>query len=167
MPAALAGYLLADLVEGRLGRPAPTAVLLAGAGIALWAADLRPQDRPLDARAVVAASVAQVVALAPGVSRAGATLTALRLARVERKEALRFSTLMSLPVTAGAAGLSLWRARGLAKGAAVGAPVAAVTGFAASRVLSRRADLLPPGAALYRLGVAAAVAVRLRRQQRT
>ena len=105
-------------------------------------------------RAALLAGAAQVVALVPGVSRSGATLTALRAAGVGRAEAERFSLLMSLPVTAGAAGLTLLRARRAPAGTAPGTVAAALAGaVAASRVVGRPGTSLP-GAALYRLGLA-------------
>ncbi len=117
-------------------------------------------------RATAAAAVAQVAALAPGVSRAGATRTALRLLQVERRAAERFSLLMSLPVTAGAAAWTLARADRPASGElAVGVPLAALTSAAASTVLDRRGVHTTTVAALYRLAVAAAVAVRLSRER--
>jgi len=167
VPAAVAGLLAADLVEARLGRPGPTAALLAAAGVLMWAADRRPSTVPtVGPRATAAAAVAQVAALAPGVSRAGATRTALRLLQVERRAAERFSLLMSLPVTAGAAAWTLARADRPPSGElAVGVPLAALTSAAASTVLDRRGVHTTTVAALYRLAVAAAVAVRLSRER--
>ena len=103
----------------------------------------------------------------PGVSRSGAVLTALRAARVERAEAARFSLLLSLPVTGGAAAWSLLRSRrelpALARPLAAGVPAAALTGAAAGHAWQRWGP--PPAlpAAVYRLGLAAVVAARLRR----
>ena len=118
-------------------------------------------------RAAALAAFAQVAALAPGVSCSGATLTALRAAGVDRVAAQRFSLLMSLPVTAGAAALTLARSdratlRALAPSLAVGAVCAALAGVAAARVRQRRPGRTATGPALYRLGLAAAVARRLR-----
>ena len=172
-PAALAGALVPDEVERRLGRPGQVAGLLAAAGALMWLADdLRPQrHRTVGMADAAVAGLAQAAALAPGVSRAGATLTALRLREVERTAAARFSLLQSLPITAGAALLTLGRAdrRLLGEVAgplAVGTPIAA----AAAAVAVRRTTSPPSGglrgAALYRLGLAAAVAVRLRRAAR-
>ena len=174
VPAAAAGLLAQDRVERALGRPGPTAVLLAGAGVALWAADRRPETvTVVGGREAAAAALAQVLALAPGVSRFGATLTALRLLQVDRGQAQRFSLLMSLPVTAGAAGLTLLGSSrrlvpstsGGRSGAdlrgplLVGAPLAAVAGgLLAARQPGPRSVAV---AAVYRLGVAAAVGVRL------
>lgn len=165
VPAALAGLLAGEVVERRLGRPGPTAGLLALAGLALWAADHRPEDvAAVGAREATVAGLAQVLALAPGVSRSGATLTALRLLRVDAATASRFSILMSLPITAGAAGLTLLRNRHAPAGElAVGIPVAAVTSALAARSLLRPGVRPARAAAVYRLGLAAAVAVRLHR----
>jgi undecaprenyl-diphosphatase len=169
VPAAVAGLLAADAVEARLGRPPQLAPLLAGAGSLLWLADRGPESRTVvGPRQAAAASLAQVLALAPGVSRAGATLTVLRAGGVERRTALRFSLLMSLPVTAGAAGLTLLRSRRPPlRELAVGVPVAAVTAVAAASAQRRRPGGSARGAALYRLGLAAVVAVRLRQERRS
>lgn len=172
LPAALAGAALHDAVERRLGRPPQLAALLATAGAVLWAADRRAQDvGRVDARQAAAAGLAQVTALAPGVSRTGATLTALRLCRVERAEAARFSLLMSLPVTAGAAALTLARAdrsttRALAAPASAGVLAAAVSGGLAATAWRRRPAGSATLPAVYRLGLAAVVAARLRRPVR-
>lgn len=172
LPAAAAGLAVDDAVERRLGGPRSVAALLAGAGALMWAADRRPQrhDAVSGADAVVA-SLAQLPALAPGVSRAGATLTALRLRQVDRDEAARFSLLMSLPVTGGAALLPLARAdrhvvRALAPLLAAGVPAAGLSGWAAAAAWRRRPGRSLAGAAVYRLSVAALVVARLRTRSR-
>ena len=167
VPAALAGLVAADAVEERLGRPPQLAALLAGAGALMWWVDARAGDgrgAPVPLRAALLAGAAQVVALVPGVSRSGATLTALRAAGVGRAEAERFSLLMSLPVTAGAAGLTLLRARAAPPGTAPGGAAAALAGALATRALLSHPGAPLRGAAFFRLGLAAAVAVRLRRR---
>ncbi len=120
------------------------------------------RDRPPTSRAAAAAALAQVAALAPGVSRNGATLTALRAAGTDRGPAHEFSLLMSLPITLGAAGLTLARAdretmKDLIPSLALGAPTAALAaGLTVTHVL--------PGPwwpiTLYRLGLAAIVVAR-------
>ncbi|MDP9435559.1 MAG: hypothetical protein M3P93_10360, partial [Actinomycetota bacterium] len=90
--------------------------------------------------------------------------TVLRAAGVRRQDAGRFALLMSLPVTAGAAGLTLLRAerpllRALAPLLGAGVPAAAV---AAAWAVSRAAETALRPVAAYRLGFAAAVAVRER-----
>lgn len=165
VPAALGGLLLQDVVEQRLGTRRQLAALLAGAGGLLWLADRRPEQRGVGARAAAAAGLAQLVALAPGVSRSGAVLTALRLCGVRRSEAHRFAALMSLPVTAGATGLTLLRARSLRGVPLAGIPVAAVVA-AGSTSGQRRHGALPVGwSAAYRLALAAAIVVRGAREK--
>lgn len=165
LPAALAGLVGGRLVEERLGTRPQLAWLLAGAGVVLWLADRSPQEHGVRGRDAAAAAIAQIAALAPGVSRSGATLSALRLLRVERASAERFTLLLSLPITAGAAGLSLIRAdrrhlRRLAAPLAAGVPAAAIAAAMSTRGQSRRGGVPITAAALYRLGLAAVVAAR-------
>lgn len=75
-------------------------------GVILLAAILRrqPQDRPereIGYREALIAGIGQAVAILPGVSRSGTTLTALLATGVERKKAIRFSFLMSIPAIMG------------------------------------------------------------------
>lgn len=187
VPAAVAGLLVADRLERQLSRPAPLAALLASAGALLWVVDRRAEARPgpdgggvgvhveggvgvgvgVGVRQVALAAFAQVPALAPGVSRSGATLTALRGAGVDRVTAEHFSLLMSLPVTAGAAVLTLARSdratlRSLAPTLVVGAGCAAAAGAMGARLLRRRPGRSATGPAVYRLALAAAVVRRVR-----
>jgi undecaprenyl-diphosphatase len=160
------GLVAHDAVERRWGTPGRTASALALAGAALWCAD-RTKTRDFsrdtgDRGALGAAAVAQAVALVPGVSRTGATLTALRAAGTPREEALRTSLLMSLPVTVGAAGLTAVRGRQAPP--AVPTALAAGTAYlAARRVTATRAVVR--GSVLYRLGLAALVARRLLKEK--
>jgi undecaprenyl-diphosphatase len=163
VPAALAGLLGHKRVERQLGGIAPTAGLLAAAGVAMWLADRRPSRRPLTTAALNTASLAQVAALAPGVSRSGATLTALRAQQVERDEAFRYTLRSSLPVTLGAAALTAVRAR---KAPELLPTVAAGAGaYVTARALKGGSQRVIPAAAIYRLAVAALVALRLRKEK--
>jgi undecaprenyl-diphosphatase len=185
LPAAVAGFLAADVVEERLGRPPQLAALLAAAGVLLWWADARADQPdgdpvhgtpgasrsspPIGPREAAYAGLAQVAALVPGVSRSGATLTALRLASVDRAAAQRFTLLLSLPVTVGAAVLTLARTPGPRLAAAVrllapGAVTAAVAGATTVTALDTRGGGLVRGAALYRLGLAVGTARQLHRR---
>jgi undecaprenyl pyrophosphate phosphatase UppP len=163
LPAAAVGLVTQDLVERRLGGPRSTAALLAGAGVALLVADRRPAARAAAPADLAAAGAAQVVALAPGVSRAGAALEALRWRQVRRDDALRTSLVLSLPVTVGAAGLTAVRSRRTPS--VVPTVLAGLASYATARRV-RGSSRLYSGSALYRLGLASAVAVRLR-QERT
>ena len=62
-----------------------------------------PRDpfAPIGGKNAVLTGLAQGIAVLPGVSRSGATISALRLSGVEREKAATFSFLLSLPVIAG------------------------------------------------------------------
>lgn len=165
LPAAATGVLVDDAVERRLGGAHVTAALLGAAGAVLWWADRRPATRSqVTATDAAVASLAQLAALAPGVSRSGATLTALRLRGVERAAAARFSLLMALPVTGAAALLPLARDRHLLR--SLGPQLrAGIPAAAASAAVAATAWRAAPGrglraAAVYRLGLAAVVLAR-------
>ncbi len=146
--------------------PAPTVPMITrntpGAPRVIMGRGARWSPADVPPRHAALAGLAQTAALVPGVSRSGATLTALRGAGVDRRTAERFSLLMSLPVTAGAAGLTLARARSVPPGALPGAAAAALAGAVAVRRLRPARSLTGP--ALYRLGLAAVVARRLIRK---
>src|SRR5207249_5105939 len=74
-------------------------------GLLLWVADRAPQETGLSnlgfGRAV-AIGVSQVLALMPGVSRSGITITTGRFARLDRDAAARFAFLLLIPIVFGA-----------------------------------------------------------------
>ena len=164
LPAVVAGYALGAQVERRFGTPATIAAGLLAGSLAAIAAEMRPgKSRPgteAGARDGLALGLAQALALMPGVSRSGATLTAARARGFSREEADRLSWVGGLPVIAGAA---LLRSTQLARGGlprqqrlplAVGAGSAFLSTLASTRALpsNRRAALLPACAA-YRLAL--------------
>jgi undecaprenyl-diphosphatase len=107
-PAALIARRYERAIEQKLSEPRTVALALLAGSVAMAAADGRPEQRhrddtrPLDA---VVIGIAQACALAPGVSRNGATLTAARLLRFRRRDANVISRQIALPVIVGAAGL--------------------------------------------------------------
>ena len=105
IPAALAGAIGADAIETHLGQPWQIALNLAFFAALLWIADRSAQGRKLDdvgLRAAVGIGFAQALALMPGVSRSGVTITAGRFLRLDRDSAARLSFLLLVPVTFGA-----------------------------------------------------------------
>ncbi len=105
IPAALVGALFEDQIDTRLGKPWIIAVSLILFGLLLWWADQRVGRRTIDDMSsgdALRIGAAQALALNPGTSRSGITITAARTAGFERDAAARISFLMSLPVTAGA-----------------------------------------------------------------
>jgi undecaprenyl-diphosphatase len=80
-------------------------------GVLLWLADRMPQERKIeDLRfgQAIAIGLAQAVALAPGVSRSGITITMARALRFDRDAAARFSFLLLVPVVFGAVLFKGW-----------------------------------------------------------
>ena len=105
IPAGFAGLLGEDVIADSLGEPWQIAILLAVGALVLWWADRFPQERgmgDLGLRHAVAMGFAQALALAPGVSRSGITITTGRLMRLDRDGAARFSFLLLLPTVLGA-----------------------------------------------------------------
>jgi undecaprenyl-diphosphatase len=174
-PPALAGSLLRGRIEQHLGGPRSIAAGLAAGAVAMAAADrLSPARRTSSqARAAdgLALGVAQAIALIPGVSRNGATLTAARARGFARADAQELSWLVALPVILGAGAQQALRlARGgIPRGAggelAAGGVAAFASTLAAARLLRRggygERALLPYS--LYRCLLAALVVARLRR----
>lgn len=113
-PPAIAGLALRGQIERRLGGPRATAAGLIAGALAMAAADLRggarrcEDARPADALAI---GIAQALALIPGVSRSGATLTAGRARGFTRAGARRLSWAAALPVMLGAGAFEVARAR--------------------------------------------------------
>ncbi|MBX9929053.1 MAG: undecaprenyl-diphosphatase UppP [Gemmatimonadaceae bacterium] len=107
IPGALAGLLLKDLAETVFRTPALTASALIVMGALLWIVDATASRvRALGSvgyRDALLIGLAQCVALVPGVSRSGSTITAGRALGFDRASAARFSFLMSMPITAAAA----------------------------------------------------------------
>jgi undecaprenyl-diphosphatase len=105
IPAGLAGVLGEDLIADSLGEPWQIAILLAAGALLLLWADRFPENRAmgdLGLRHAVLMGLAQALALAPGVSRSGITITAGRFMGLDRDGAARFSFLLLLPAVLGA-----------------------------------------------------------------
>ena len=105
IPAAVTGAVLSDPIEERTGHIWLIATMLIAFGLVLAWADRRPGTRTVEevgVRDAVLMGIGQAVALQPGVSRSGVTMTAGRFAGLGRDGAARFAFLMSLPITFGA-----------------------------------------------------------------
>ena len=102
LPAAAAGLLFAGWIEANLRDPSIIIYTLAGYGILMALAD-RYASRSkgiaeVRIRDALVIGMAQALALIPGTSRSGVTITAGRLLGFERQDAARFSFLLSAPV---------------------------------------------------------------------
>jgi undecaprenyl-diphosphatase len=105
VPAAIAGAAGENFIEDHLGDPWQIAIALAVFGVILWLADrvaVRRQIPDIGYRGALGVGLAQCIALLPGVSRSGITITAGRLLRLDRDDAARFAFLLLIPIVFGA-----------------------------------------------------------------
>jgi undecaprenyl-diphosphatase len=105
VPAAIVGAVFEQQIDEHLGEPWIIGVSMIVFGLLLWWADQQKGDRPLDDLSTadaVKVGAAQALALNPGTSRSGITITAARWVGFDRDSAARLSFLMSVPVIAGA-----------------------------------------------------------------
>jgi undecaprenyl-diphosphatase len=139
LPAAIAGVALERTIEARLRSTSVVALATILWALVLWWADrLAARGGIGDLRAVgvrraLVVGLAQVLALVPGTSRSGITLSAGLFVGLDRSAAARFAFLLGLPVTAGA---GLLKTAALARGGLPGDELWAVavgvgTSFAA------------------------------------
>jgi undecaprenyl-diphosphatase len=171
LPPALAAALFERPIERRLGSARGVAAAQVAGGAALALADRSAAERPHEdagAADALAIGLAQACALAPGVSRNGATLTAARLLRFERPAANRLSRHAALPIILAAAGLKGWRLsrRGLPPGLAAPFAAGAAAAFASTLASSRLVSVVDGARsyapfAAYRIALGAAALRRL------
>jgi undecaprenyl-diphosphatase len=110
VPVGLAGLLFKDVIETSLRSPLVIAWATIGFGLLLWWADANAKrlrdEHTIGWRDVVIIGIAQAVALIPGTSRSGITMTAGLALGLTRSAAARFSFLLSIPVILLAGGLN-------------------------------------------------------------
>ncbi len=105
IPAVVIGASAENAIADHLGEPWQIAIFLAVFGVLLWIADRSAQRRrmgDLGLGQAVVMGFAQSLALMPGVSRSGITITAGRFMQLDRDSAARFSFLLLIPTTLGA-----------------------------------------------------------------
>jgi undecaprenyl-diphosphatase len=148
IPAVIAGPILNDRLEAAVRTAEDVAIALVIGAAILWLADQVGRKvyglERISFRLALAIGLAQSIALVPGISRAGITISAGLFAGLTREAAARFSFLMATPVIAGA---GLFEARNLISGDAgvavqvgpllVGMIAALVAGLAAIHLMLR------------------------------
>jgi len=116
IPAGLAGLFFGKAIEANLRSPLLIAGTTAFWGVIMWLADTRARAAAATAHDPLehvswgrglAVGVAQAVALIPGTSRSGITITTGIFAGLDRATAARFSFLLGIPITAAAGGYKL------------------------------------------------------------
>ena len=166
VPAGLAGFFLNDLVENTLRSPYVIAVSLVVFGCIMLIAEKMNKTKTIDRVTLadaITVGLAQAVALIPGVSRSGITISAGLFRGLEREASARFSFLLSMPIVAGA---TLLHAKKLVSGQAdhnwdlfiIGFMSSAITGCAAIKFLLSFFKKHPLDVfAYYRFGLAAVI----------
>ncbi|NDC47074.1 MAG: undecaprenyl-diphosphate phosphatase, partial [Actinobacteria bacterium] len=148
VPAAVVGALFDDVIGNQLGGPVIVAFSLFVFGAVLWWADRRAGQRTardLGVRDAWLIGAAQVLALNPGTSRSGITISAMRALGFARTEAVQMSFVLGVPIIAGA---GVWKTvgliadglpDGLGQAMVIGIAAAALTGWLAINALQRLA----------------------------
>jgi len=144
IPGAIGGFILQSRAESAFRDPQIIAIALIVMGIVLWAVDKAVDQRRIlgEMRWVDALLIglSQVIALIPGVSRSGSTITTARGLRFDRESAAEFSFLMSMPIIAAAVvleGPKALQQGGLTNELMSGVVASAISGWLAISILMR------------------------------
>jgi undecaprenyl-diphosphatase len=165
IPGAIGGFLLQSRAESAFRSPQLIAIALIVMGLILWLVDklvdqrrILGEMRWLDALLI---GLSQVIALIPGVSRSGSTITTGRGLRFDRESAAEFSFLMSMPIIAAAVVLEGPKALhegGLTNELMSGVVASAISGWLAISILMRYVTRHSYGIfAFYRVALGLAV----------
>ncbi|MFL5523228.1 MAG: undecaprenyl-diphosphatase UppP [Gemmatimonadaceae bacterium] len=144
IPGAIGGLLLQKQAESAFRSPQIIAIALIVMGLLLWVVDKAVDQRRvlgemrwLDALLI---GLSQVIALIPGVSRSGSTITTARGLRFDRESAAEFSFLMSMPIIAAAVileGPKALHEGGITNELMSGVVASAISGWLAISILMR------------------------------
>jgi len=108
IPAAVIGITLEEFFEGMFASPLFTSVFLFCTGLILLSTRFAPRDkRDMSLKTSIIIGFAQALAILPGISRSGSTITAGIWSRVDPAKAAEFSFLLSIPAIGGATILKL------------------------------------------------------------
>ena len=116
IPLALIGYLFADSIEQNLRSPMVIALASIIFGVFLYISDKiqhkKPNQEKIGTKAAIIIGLSQALALIPGASRSGVTMTAAMSMGFDRTKAARFSFLLAIPallMTTAYGGLKLYK----------------------------------------------------------
>lgn len=105
VPGALAGYFLDDLFEGFFSNPLAVAGFLLLTAFILWGSEkigIRTASKTeFGYLSALIVGIGQALAIFPGISRSGTTISFARFFGIKRREAVRFSFLLSIPIILG------------------------------------------------------------------
>jgi undecaprenyl-diphosphatase len=165
IPGAIGGLILQSRAESAFRSPQIIAIALIIMGIVLWLVDKYVDQRRVlgEMRWVdsLLIGLSQVIALIPGVSRSGSTITTARGLRFDRESAAEFSFLMSMPIIAAAVileGPKALHEGGLTNELMSGVAASAISGWLAISILMRYVSRHSYGIfAFYRVALGVAV----------
>ena len=151
IPAVLAGVAAGDLLESAVRTPLVVAGAVTAGALLLWFAErVGSRERPLQSVGVIdglMVGLAQALALIPGISRSGATISGGLLLGFRRESAARFGFLLGIPAIAGAGTIELRRLLDSSEDLAASAPLlligvvsAFISGLFAIKLLFRILD---------------------------
>lgn len=141
IPTGIIGILLKDITEAASKTLIMPGIFLLMTSVLLFIADKAPdgEKNPKTATYLdsVILGVAQGLATLPGISRSGTTITTALLCGFEKKYAVKYSFIMSIPAVLGACVLEISDAKGMAiePSYIVGLIVSAVVGYAAIKTM--------------------------------
>ena len=151
IPAVIVGVAAGDLLESAVRTPLVVAGAVTAGALLLWFAErVSTRERPLQSVGVIDGlmiGLAQALALIPGISRSGATISGGLLLGFRRESAARFGFLLGIPAIAGAGAIELRRLLESSEDLAASAPLlligvvsAFVSGLFAIKLLFRILD---------------------------
>ena len=151
IPAVLVGVAAGDLLESAVRTPLVVAGAVTAGALLLWFAErVSTRERPLQSVGVIDGlmiGLTQALALIPGISRSGATISGGLLLGFRREAAARFGFLLGIPAIAGAGAMQLRRLLESSENLAASAPLlvigvvsAFISGLFAIKLLFRILD---------------------------
>ena len=139
IPAAVAGFFLDDYVENLFSKPLIVAVCLIITALFLVCGEIkgkRKEDGKVNFNLFIAliTGIGQAVAILPGISRSGTTISFARFFGISRDEAVRFSFLLSVPIIFGSFILELFRSSDVIFGGGPDVVQGLIAGFISSYI---------------------------------
>lgn len=102
IPAGIIGLLLSGIIENIFSNTLNLALGFLISGLFLFIASYYYKQKQLDAKKSIIIGLSQALALIPGISRSGATVSTSLILGIEKRKAIKFSFLLSIPVIIGA-----------------------------------------------------------------
>jgi undecaprenyl-diphosphatase len=140
IPIAVVGYIFHDFLASLFNNPVYVGFALLATGIFIYLSKFHKETKSLNSKESLLVGIAQAIAIIPGISRSGFTITTGLLRGIERRAIFRFSFLLSVPAIIGANIFEFtqvsWTELEIGS-MLVGAFVAAIVGYLSLRLLLR------------------------------